>query len=222
MGDKKKITGITLAILLLSTAAIPLQINSEQGGDLKLIDSIIGEKILQNAYADQPEDKGPKEKDNQGILQKAIKTSMDEMKGKGTPTPATDYKTEAFAKGKDVTVKSNTILTFDNPQKYGKEKWGFDDVGTPEQIQGYIDYVNQQYFEKTGTHYFINDDDGDGLVDEDPVNGTDDDGDGLVDEDPVGLYDFETQPLAIFTREFSTSIFGTAPAICITVFEGVR
>ena len=32
----------------------------------------------------------------------------------------------------------------------------------------------------------MNDDDEDGLVDEDPVNGSDDDGDGLTDEDPAG------------------------------------
>ena len=33
---------------------------------------------------------------------------------------------------------------------------------------------------------YSHDDDGDGAIDEDPIDGTDDDGDGLIDEDPIG------------------------------------
>ena len=55
MSNCKKITSITLAILLLSTAAVPFQISTEQDNGLELLESIIGEKILQDVYAQEPE-----------------------------------------------------------------------------------------------------------------------------------------------------------------------
>jgi len=179
MSDSKKITAITLGILLLSTAAVPFQIGSEQDNGLKLFDSIIGENILQDAYAQQPEENGPPE--NNGLLQKSIKQSVNKGKGMGKPVPDAEYENEVIQNGNQVIIKSKSTLKFDNPGKFNPNNpnaiWNFDDVATQQQIQDYIDLVNQQQFEKDGTHVYENDDDGDGKVDEDPPDGINDDND---------------------------------------------
>ena len=175
MSDSKKITAITLAILLLSTAAVPFQISSEQGSDLELLESIIGEKIFQDVFAQEPEENGPPE--NNGMFQKSLKKSVNQGKMKGKPVPTDEYESEVIQNGNEVIIKHKSTLKFDNPNKFGKSKWGFDNFATPQQIQDYIDLVNQQQFEKDGTHVYENDDDGDGKVDEDPPDGINDDND---------------------------------------------
>jgi len=182
MSDSKKITAITLGILLLSTAAAPFQISSEQDNGLKLFDSIIGENILQDAYAQQPEENGPPE--SHGLFQKSIKESLKKgkMDNPNKPVPDEEYAPdEVIQNGNKVIIKSKSTLKFDNPGKFKPNNpnavWAFDDFATQQQIQEYIDLVNQQQFDKDETHVYENDDDGDGKVDEDPPDGVNDDDD---------------------------------------------
>ena len=216
----KRFAGVVLAVVLVSSfASIPFRMNSFDESDSrsafeKFIDGITG-KSLPEAHADKPPNKKFKVDETGSPFQRGLKKGIQDKQGQGKPHPEATFEDPIITKdNKTITIKGKTKLKFDNPGKAGKDKWDDYVVEKDPALAGngtiqegnytelVIKEINKKVMQKakelensTGMnstihHAFKSDDDGDGMTDEDPVDGVDNDEDGQVDEDPIGKFEF--------------------------------
>lgn len=136
-----------------------------------------------------------------------------------------DYKTSEPIEGVMVTVQSEEGFNYNERTNQN----GFANFDLKENTTYDWTVVKEGYYRQTGTFTLgtegtikkidLNrkessqgiDDDGDGLVDEDPIDGIDNDGDGLIDEDPGG----QAEPTPTEdgdAEEVTTTDYATNPA----------